>query len=222
MQIIDYLKNKITARRADHATTYWRGLEKAAAADSMSERAMAALFDAIEGTLPAMGKTIEDFEHDLDAMREFAAVQDAPAQRDAAHAEAAALVQDGAKMLRRADELEAEARRLRETADGKNQQARAVKMTAEQIMQEFEALSSKLAAAGHPQFAARAANAAKQREVESLRGELVSLDAGMNASHEAPSTRRASIRTRLAELGVPLDDNDNAMDEPLPEEVGRG
>jgi len=222
MSLLEKLMNRLLSKKQDANTTYWAALTKAASKETLSERATNAMLDELDATLPPLGKTVADVKTDLELLRQLGELADAPAAADAARAEAKQLLVDAAAMNRRADERQAEIASLARTAQDTRSRARAVTESAEQSMQEFEALRSKLAAAGHPQFAALAANAAKQREVESLRGELVSLDAGMNASHEAPSTRRASIRTRLAELGVPLDDNDNAMDEPLPEEVGRG
>lgn len=207
--IIDFIKNRLGARRISNASLYWTTLERAASADSLSDRAMGSMLDAIEGTLPALGKTAADVEADLELLREHAAARAEAQASEQAKAEAGELRADALRQERRAQELIAEAERLRTAAEVNRQRANATTDGASRAAQELGRTRRALALAGHPGFGAAATDAAKVAEVESLRGELSNLDAGMIAGDESPVARRATIAARLRELGRPIDDADD-------------
>jgi hypothetical protein len=207
--IIDFIKNRLGARRTNNASVYGNTLERAASADSLSDRAMGAMLDAIEGTLPPLGKTVADVETDLELLREHETAKAAADSRDQAKAEAVELRADALRLDRRAQELIAEAERLRTAAEVNRQRANATTDGASRAAQELGRTRRALALAGHPGFGAAATDAAKVAEVESLRGELSNLDAGMIAGDESPVARRATIAARLRELGSPIDDADD-------------
>ena len=202
MNIIERWKKRRAAHEQNSATGYWQRIESLAIGE-LSEKAEETALEAVERLLPELGKTPDDVGMDIALVREFEAAKVANDEAGDGRAKAADLRSDAARQEERARQLDLEAEQLRLKAQEAHNQANSLTMAAAAAAQELARCKGRLVTAGHTELSARAADDSKTREVESLLGELTTLELGTAFGQHpgGPDARRADIVSKLRRLG---------------------
>jgi hypothetical protein len=162
MTLLDLIRNRLTSRAADAATSYWATIEKIASGKFTDRTAEDAAED-LEALIPALGKTHEDIDADVELLTRLRALGDADAQVQAAQDATKDAVRRAAALTQQAEAARAEAKRLDAAADTVRRQAESRVAVARQAASDARDLQRQLAQRGHTTIAARIEREADDR-----------------------------------------------------------
>lgn len=203
MTLLDLIRNRLTSRAADAATKYWATIEKVAAG-KVSDRSVEDAAEDLEALIPALGKTPEDIETDVDLITRLRALDGADAQAQAAQNATKEAVQRSVALTQQAEGLRAEAKRLDAEADTLRRQAESRVAVARQAASDARDLRRQLAQRGHTTLAARIEReASDRRNTDALRQAELDLaaidDEQRNTESYLPSARHPDAVLRQVE-----------------------
>lgn len=202
MTLLDLIRNRLTSRAADAATNYWATIEKIASG-KFSDRTAEDAAEDLEALIPALGKTPEDIDADVELLTRLRAHGDADEVQAAQNATREAM-QRAAELAKQAEGLRNEAKRLDAQAEATRRQAENRYATAKQAAADARDLRRQLAQRGHTTIAARIEREADdRRNADALRQAEISLaaidDEQRSAESYLPSARYPDVVLRKVE-----------------------
>lgn len=187
MQIIEFIKSKLSERHADAQSKYW-ALVQRIATDSLSERAAKSAAEEMEASMPALNKSPDDVQRDIDTMAEVNSTTALASKRVQNQAALKAVIAAGVEVETQAKQLEARAKALRAKHAEEVGKAKAALRATDGAAARLQELRRRLAVAGCPEFVGLIEQREHQREVDRVANDLAAAEREVAEAEQAVAT----------------------------------